>query len=195
MPVFWFFIMLVGIGLFVLRVREPDTPRPFKVPLYPVTPVIFVATCAYLLYSSLAYVRTGALVGIGVLVIGGVLLALNLRHRRARPEEDVMGRNACSSPSPPLPSPCPPAPSRRRRSRRALARRALRPDAAGGRRGDAADGGREAGRRRLRPRLRRRADRRHRRAEVRRARGRRRHRPKRIAEANENAAGPASRSR
>jgi amino acid transporter len=81
MPVFWFFIMLVGVGLFVLRARDPGTPRPFKVPLYPVTPAIFVATCAYLLYSSLAYVRTGAWVGIGVLAVGGVLLALNLRHR------------------------------------------------------------------------------------------------------------------
>jgi len=81
MPVFWFFIMLVGIGLFVLRVRDPDTPRPFKVPLYPVTPMVFVATCAYLFYSSLAYVRTGAWVGIGVLAVGGVLLAVNLRYR------------------------------------------------------------------------------------------------------------------
>jgi amino acid transporter len=71
--------MLVGIGLFVLRARDPATPRPFKVPLYPVTPLIFVATCAYLLYSSLAYVRTGAWVGIGVLAVGGVLLAINLR--------------------------------------------------------------------------------------------------------------------
>jgi amino acid transporter len=81
MPVFWFFIMLVGIGLFVLRVRDPDTPRPFKVPLYPVTPIIFVATCAYLFYSSLAYVRAGAWVGIGVLAVGAVLLAVNLRYR------------------------------------------------------------------------------------------------------------------
>jgi basic amino acid/polyamine antiporter, APA family len=79
MPVFWFFFMLVGIGLFVLRARDPDAPRPFKVPLYPVTPLIFVATCAYLLYSSLAYVRTGAWVGVGVLAVGGVLLAVNLR--------------------------------------------------------------------------------------------------------------------
>jgi amino acid transporter len=81
MPVFWFFIMLVGVGLFVLRARDPGTPRPFKVPFYPVTPAIFVVTCAYLLYSSLAYVRTGAWVGIGVLAVGGVLLALNLRQR------------------------------------------------------------------------------------------------------------------
>ncbi len=81
MPVFWFFIMLVGVGLIVLRVRDPHTPRPFKVPLYPVTPIIFVATCAYLFYSSLAYVRAGAWVGIGVLAIGAVLLAINLRYQ------------------------------------------------------------------------------------------------------------------
>ncbi len=82
MPVFWFFFMLVGIGLFVLRVKDPATPRPFRVPLYPVTPIIFVATCAYLLYSSVAYVQTGALVGIGVLAVGVVLLAFNLRAGR-----------------------------------------------------------------------------------------------------------------
>ena len=79
MPVFWFFIMLVGIGVFVLRVREPDRPRPFRVPLYPLTPVVFVATCAYLLYSSLAYVTNGAWLGVGVLAVGVVLLGLNLR--------------------------------------------------------------------------------------------------------------------
>jgi APA family basic amino acid/polyamine antiporter len=79
MPVFWFFIMLVGIGLFVLRVRDPDRPRPFRVPLYPLTPVVFVATCAYLLYSSLAYVTKGAWLGLGVLAVGVVLLAVNLR--------------------------------------------------------------------------------------------------------------------
>jgi amino acid transporter len=33
-PVFWFFFLSVGIALFVLRVQETDTPRPFKVPLY-----------------------------------------------------------------------------------------------------------------------------------------------------------------
>ena len=82
MPVFWFFFMLAGIGLFVLRAKDPETPRPFRVPLYPVTPIIFVATCAYLLYSSVAYVQTGALVGIAVLAVGVVLLAFNLRAGR-----------------------------------------------------------------------------------------------------------------
>jgi len=80
-PVFWFFFMMVGVGLFVLRARDPGTPRPFKVPLYPLTPVIFVLTCAYLLYSSLAYVKGGAWAGVGVLAVGLVLLALGSGRR------------------------------------------------------------------------------------------------------------------
>jgi amino acid transporter len=73
-PVFWFFFMMVGVGLFVLRARDPGAARPFKVPLYPLTPVIFVLTCAYLLYSSLAYVKGGAWAGVAVLAVGLVLL-------------------------------------------------------------------------------------------------------------------------
>ncbi|GAA0735490.1 APC family permease [Sphingomonas japonica] len=74
-PVFWLFLLLVGLSLFVLRLREPDLSRPFKVPFYPVTPMIFCATTAYLLWSSLAYTGIGALVGVAVLGIGGVALA------------------------------------------------------------------------------------------------------------------------
>ena len=81
LPVFWGFFMLVGISLFVLRHRHPETPRPFKVPGYPVVPAIFVLVCGYLLYSSLVYHGGHALVGLGVLAVGGVLL-LFARGRR-----------------------------------------------------------------------------------------------------------------
>jgi APA family basic amino acid/polyamine antiporter len=74
-PVFWFFFLLVGISLFVLRRKEPHAERPFRVPLYPLTPLIFCLTSAYLLYSSLAYTGLGALVGIAVLAVGALLLA------------------------------------------------------------------------------------------------------------------------
>ena len=83
MPVFWFFFMLVGIGLFVLRARDPGTPRPFKVPLYPVTPIIFILTCAYLFWSSVTYVKGGALVGLGVLAAGVILLFVGKGGRKA----------------------------------------------------------------------------------------------------------------
>jgi len=74
MPVFWGFFLLVGLSLFVLRFRHPNQPRPFRVPFYPVLPAIFVLNCGYLLYSSLIYNKIHALVGMGVLTIGVVVL-------------------------------------------------------------------------------------------------------------------------
>ena len=79
LPVFWSFFMLTGIALFVLRVREPDAVRPFRVPGYPVVPGIFVITCAYLLYSSLVYHRAHALVGLAVLAVGAVVMLFGIR--------------------------------------------------------------------------------------------------------------------
>jgi len=75
-PVFWLFLLLVGLALFVLRVREPNVVRPFKVPLYPLLPAVFCLTSAYLLYSSVAYTGLGALAGLAVLVTGGLLLLI-----------------------------------------------------------------------------------------------------------------------
>lgn len=74
-PIFWVFFLLVGISLFVLRRKEPDVKRPFRVPFYPLTPLIFCLTSAYLLYSSLAYTGFGAFFGVGVLAVGALLLA------------------------------------------------------------------------------------------------------------------------
>jgi basic amino acid/polyamine antiporter, APA family len=96
-PVFWFFFLLVGVALFVLRRKEPRAERPFKVPLYPLTPLIFCLTSAYLLYSSLAYTGLGALVGVGVLLVGALLLAalpfmenfLQINQTRRRSEDEV----------------------------------------------------------------------------------------------------------
>jgi len=73
-PVYWFFLSLSALGVIVLRWRYPDVPRPFRVPGYPVTPILFFLSCLYTLYSSLVYVQVGALVGVGVLALGGVLL-------------------------------------------------------------------------------------------------------------------------
>src|SRR5690606_29871021 len=73
-PVFWFFFLAIGISVMVLRRKAPHTPRPFRVPLYPITPLIFCGSCTYLLYSSLTYTGVGALVGVAVLLLGTLFL-------------------------------------------------------------------------------------------------------------------------
>jgi APA family basic amino acid/polyamine antiporter len=54
-PVFWAFIFLVGVALFILRYEQADTGQVFRVPLFPVTPIVFCASVAFLWYSSLDY--------------------------------------------------------------------------------------------------------------------------------------------
>ena len=78
-PIFWFFFLLSSISLFVLRVRDPDRPRPFRVPLYPILPLLFIASCGYLLYSSLVFTGMGAIVGVIVVALG---IPLTLRQHQ-----------------------------------------------------------------------------------------------------------------
>jgi len=72
-PVFWTFFLLTGLTLFVFR-RAGGDPPAFRVPLYPVVPLAFCGMCAYMLYSSVNYVRFA--VEFGVPVLAGLVIML-----------------------------------------------------------------------------------------------------------------------
>ena len=76
-PAFWFFFLLSGISLFLLRKRDPFISRPFEVPFYPVTPLVFCGICVYMLRASLVYTKWGGLFGVFVLLLGLPLLWIN----------------------------------------------------------------------------------------------------------------------
>ena len=71
-PVFWFFFLLTGVALFVLRRKYAHVARPFSVPLYPLPPLIFIGTCAFLFWSSLTYAQSqhALQVAFGVMAAG-----------------------------------------------------------------------------------------------------------------------------
>ncbi|HSC95188.1 MAG TPA: amino acid permease [Burkholderiales bacterium] len=87
-PAFWLFFLLTGVSLFPLRRHAPANENPFRVPLYPVTPLLFAAACAYMLYSSFMYAMSldpgsiGAMVGIAMLA-SGVPVLMWARRRAA----------------------------------------------------------------------------------------------------------------
>ena len=81
-PVFWGFLFLVGLALLWLRQADPSTPRPFKVPLYPVLPLIFCTACAWLTYSSVTYAISQKAIHVSLwLIASGVVALLLLRAR------------------------------------------------------------------------------------------------------------------
>jgi amino acid transporter len=78
-PVFWIFLVMVGQSLFVLRRHEPDTPRPYRVPLYPIPPIILCLSSLYMVFTSVDYALQPfnrsyeAFWSIGLLLAGVVL--------------------------------------------------------------------------------------------------------------------------
>ncbi len=80
-----FAFVLVCIGILVLRVREPERPRKFRVPFSPVTPLLGIAMCVFLMarLPGLTWLRFGVW-----LLVGLVLYFAYGRHQsRLRREE------------------------------------------------------------------------------------------------------------
>jgi len=101
--VFWLFILLTGTSAVVLRVREPEVARPFRLPPALLVGIVaaFCLMCAFMVYSSVDYAvqslvltekpteaaRTGALVGLAVLALGVPVYFL-FREREAPMREN-----------------------------------------------------------------------------------------------------------
>lgn len=77
----WIFYGLGALSIFAFRRREPDVPRPFRVPGYPVTPALFVAASAAIVLNTLFTQPGRALVGLAVVLTGAP--AYFLWRRRA----------------------------------------------------------------------------------------------------------------
>ena len=82
-----FFICLAVIAVVLMRIREPDLPRPFKVWGYPFTPVIFLAVSAVYLFNLLSTQTANVLVGV-VIVLAGIPYFL---YRRREQSADIQG--------------------------------------------------------------------------------------------------------
>ncbi|QQE09661.1 amino acid permease [Cupriavidus sp. ISTL7] len=88
-PVFWGFLLLVGFSLFVLRWRHPERALPYRVPLYPVTPIIFCLTSLYMLYASVTYTGAAALIGLAMLAAGAPILLFKRKEAEPAEQQDA----------------------------------------------------------------------------------------------------------
>ena len=66
----WIFYGLGALSVFVYRRREPEAHRPFRVPGYPITPVLFVASAAALVLNTLFTQPARAAAGIVAVLLG-----------------------------------------------------------------------------------------------------------------------------
>jgi APA family basic amino acid/polyamine antiporter len=85
----WLFYGLGALSVFQYRRREPLAPRPFRVPGYPVTPILFVASAAAIVINTIVAQPARAAVGLGVVLLGSPAYFI-WRRRGAAPLADVL---------------------------------------------------------------------------------------------------------
>jgi len=78
----WIFYALAGASVFVLRRSRPDAPRPFRVPGYPWTPLVFVVSAAAIVLNTIWARPQRSLLGLGIVALG---LPAYRAWRRAHP--------------------------------------------------------------------------------------------------------------
>lgn len=82
-PVVWLFFLGTCMSVFVLRIKDPQTSRPFKVPLFPITTLVFAAACIFMLYSSILYAirqkPVGFCIAMGCLGLGVIVYLISKR--------------------------------------------------------------------------------------------------------------------
>lgn len=66
----WPFYLLAVAGLMLLRSRRPHALRPFRTPLYPLVPLVFIMTALGLLVISFIELPETSLINLGVAVLG-----------------------------------------------------------------------------------------------------------------------------
>lgn len=78
----WIFYGLAGAGVIALRRKEPDLPRPFRVPGYPVVPALFAAAAALLVAATFVATPRESSIGLGFIALGIPLYLLRKTRRR-----------------------------------------------------------------------------------------------------------------
>lgn len=87
----WIFYGLGAVSIFVYRRREPDMVRPFRVPGYPVTPILFVASAAAIVVNTLITQPGRAFLGLGIVLLGAPVFFIWRSRRPAAESAPVEG--------------------------------------------------------------------------------------------------------
>ena len=72
----------VVLGVFVLRVREPNLPRPVRAWGYPVTPAIFLIVNGWMLWYLFLDKPRESLIGLGTILSGLIVFFLSARRKK-----------------------------------------------------------------------------------------------------------------
>lgn len=79
--VMWIFSVMMFVGVFILRKKEPDLKRPYRINFYPLPPIIAIIGGTYIVFSTIIRQPVLAFLGIVITLLGLPLYYIHYYHK------------------------------------------------------------------------------------------------------------------
>jgi len=85
----WIFYALAAASIFIYRKRLPEAARPYRVPAYPWTPIVFILAAMALVGNTIATQPVRAAIGLGIVFLGAPAYAFWRRTAKLTNREEI----------------------------------------------------------------------------------------------------------
>lgn len=85
----WIFYALAAASIFIYRKRAPEAARPYRVPAYPWTPIVFILAAMALVGNTIATQPVRAAIGLGIVFLGAPAYAFWRRTAKLTNMEEI----------------------------------------------------------------------------------------------------------
>ena len=85
----WIFYALAAASIFIYRKRPPETAKPYRVPAYPWTPIVFILAAIALVGNTIATQPVRAAIGLGIVFLGAPAYTFWRRTAKLTNREEI----------------------------------------------------------------------------------------------------------
>jgi APA family basic amino acid/polyamine antiporter len=85
----WIFYALAAASIFIYRKRPPEAAKPYRVPAYPWTPIVFILAAMALVGNTIATQPVRAAIGLGIVFLGAPAYAFWRRTAKLTNREEI----------------------------------------------------------------------------------------------------------
>ena len=86
----WLFYGIAAASIFVYRRKRPDHPRPYSVPFYPWTPLLFILAAAALVANTIVAQPRPAAIGLAIVFLGAPVYLVWRARKPSEPAEQIL---------------------------------------------------------------------------------------------------------
>jgi basic amino acid/polyamine antiporter, APA family len=85
----WLWFALAAAAIFVYRRRDPDAPRPFRTPGYPIIPIAFILAALLIVVNTVVVRPLQSTIGLGFALLGVPIYRIWAGRARLKPSRDT----------------------------------------------------------------------------------------------------------